>query len=79
MHGANINEKDKDGKNFTRVAFTLLNNHANINEKDQNGKTAIQIAKSNNFIEIAVLLLSNEANINDKGNVRGSNSSKCNI
>ncbi|EAY12885.1 ankyrin repeat protein, putative [Trichomonas vaginalis G3] len=75
-HGANINEKDINGKNALHIAvlnkkkeiFELLISHGvNINEKDKRGETALHFAiRKNNCKEITELLLSNGANINEK-------------
>ncbi|EAY16490.1 hypothetical protein TVAG_348000 [Trichomonas vaginalis G3] len=73
--GANINEKDDNGKtslhfaaknNIKETAELFISYGANINEKDNNGETAFHIAAENNSKEIAELLISHGANINEK-------------
>ncbi|EAY13846.1 hypothetical protein TVAG_044060 [Trichomonas vaginalis G3] len=74
-HGANINEKDNDGKtalyiaagiNRKEIAEFLISHGANINEKNNDGETALQDAARHNSKEIAELLISHGANIEEK-------------
>ncbi|EAY10973.1 ankyrin repeat protein, putative [Trichomonas vaginalis G3] len=74
-HGANINEKDENGRtalhiaaiyNSKETAELLISHGANINEKDENGRTALHIAAIYNSKETAELLISHGANINEK-------------
>ncbi|EAX99323.1 ankyrin repeat protein, putative [Trichomonas vaginalis G3] len=74
-HGANVNEKDKDGKtalyyaaecNKKATTQLLLLNGANIHEKDYEGKTILHRVAWNNRIESAEVLISYGANVNEK-------------
>ncbi|EAY14725.1 ankyrin repeat protein, putative [Trichomonas vaginalis G3] len=74
-HGANINEKDKNGKTALHIAAwrdnketaeVLISHGANINGKDKDGKTALHIAARNNYTETAEVLILHGANINEK-------------
>ncbi|EAY12976.1 hypothetical protein TVAG_405220 [Trichomonas vaginalis G3] len=74
-HGANVNEKDKNGEtalhfaaiyNSKETIELLISQGANINEKDGNWKTALHVAAENNSKETAELLISYGANINER-------------
>ncbi|EAY21040.1 ankyrin repeat protein, putative [Trichomonas vaginalis G3] len=74
-HGANINEKNEDGKtalhiaaeyNSKETAEFLISHGANINEKDNIEQTALHIAAENNSKETLEFLISHGANINEK-------------
>ncbi|EAY12721.1 hypothetical protein TVAG_117430 [Trichomonas vaginalis G3] len=78
--GANINEKDIDGKTALHIAARyncietvelLISHGANINEKNKDGETSLHIAANNNSKETAELLISNGANINEKNDDAG--------
>ena len=75
--GANIHEKDKDGKtplhfaavlnDNPEIIAALMNAGANIHEKDKDGKTPLHFAAANNDnLEIIAALLNAGANIHEK-------------
>ncbi|EAY19538.1 ankyrin repeat protein, putative [Trichomonas vaginalis G3] len=74
-HGANINEKNENGKtalhmaamkNTKETAEFLISHGANINEKDTYGRTALHMAALNNSKETAEVLISHGINVNEK-------------
>ncbi|EAX85515.1 hypothetical protein TVAG_240300 [Trichomonas vaginalis G3] len=76
-HGANINEKDNNGKtafyfaakhNSKETAEFLISHGANINEKDILGETTLHIAAKHNSKATAEFLISHGANVNEKDN-----------
>ena len=75
--GANVNEKDADGRTalmyasfegYNPVVKTLLSHNANVNSLDINGRSALMFAASGPFPETVKILLENGAipDIQDK-------------
>ncbi|EAY09570.1 ankyrin repeat protein, putative [Trichomonas vaginalis G3] len=74
-HGANINDKNKNGQttlhiaamhNNKETAEVLILHGANINEKNKAGETALHYAAMYNNKETAEVLILHGANINEK-------------